>query len=83
MFDGGHAEELFQHEEAAADARGRGRDPSKSLIAVGPHSAQVCMHASDVFGYQQWFLFDDQWAAAHPNMARSLLRYTSGWDPFA
>jgi hypothetical protein len=30
-----------------------------------------------------WFLFDTVWAAAHPDLAQSLLRYASGWDPLA
>jgi hypothetical protein len=27
-------------------------------------------------------LFDDQWAAANPQLATSILRYGSNWDPF-
>ena len=30
--------------------------------------------------YHQWIFFDDQWAAAHPDLANSLLRYTRCWD---
>jgi hypothetical protein len=57
-------------------------DPSQSLISVAPHLAQAAMHASGAFGYQQWFLFDDLWASAHPALAASLLRYAAGWDPW-
>lgn len=41
------------------------------------------MHVLDWCGYQQWFLFDDLWAAAHPHLAESLLRYNRDPDPFA
>ena len=41
------------------------------------------MYASTVFGYQQWYLFDDMWAAAHPDLAASLLRYATSWNPYA
>ncbi|WP_436530913.1 hypothetical protein [Actinoplanes sp. HUAS TT8] len=58
-----------------------GRKPEASLILVGRHLAQMAMHCSTEFGFQQWFLFDDVWAAAYPDLAASLLRYASGWDP--
>jgi len=67
--------------DAAADARRTGRDPEKTRLVCSPHIAQMCMHASDIYGFQQWFVFDDCWAARHPNLARSLLRYCTGWDP--
>ncbi|WP_104482065.1 hypothetical protein V5P93_001695 [Actinokineospora auranticolor] len=58
-----------------------GRDPAKSLLRVDPHLAQFAMHCNESFGYQQWFLFDSTWAAAHPALANSLLRYSHHWDP--
>ncbi|MEV4510338.1 hypothetical protein AB0K00_15390 [Dactylosporangium sp. NPDC049525] len=58
-----------------------GRDPDASLLRVDDHLAQLAMHCSEAFGYQQWFLFDTVWAAAHPDLARSLLRYAGHWDP--
>lgn len=57
-------------------------DPSKSVIHVGKHAVLFCPHTSSAFGHEQWVLFDDQWAAAHPQLATSLLRYGSHWDPF-
>jgi hypothetical protein len=73
------------HREATAIIDGGGctggRDPGASLLRVDEHLAQLAMHCSDVFGYQQWFLFDTRWAAAHPDLARSLLRYAGHWDP--
>lgn len=57
-------------------------DPTKSVIQVGRHAALFCPHTSSAFGHEQWVLFDDQWAAANPNLATSLLRYGSNWDPF-
>jgi hypothetical protein len=56
---------------------------TKSLVRVDTHLAQVARHIDDFFGYDQWFLFDTRWATAHPALARSLLRYTAHWDPFA
>jgi hypothetical protein len=50
-----------------------GRDPERSVIDVAGHIAQMSMHASAFFGHQQWYLFDDLWAAAHPELAASLI----------
>jgi hypothetical protein len=52
-----------------------------SLLRVDEHLAQLAMHCSESFGYQQWYLFDTTWAATHPNLAHSLLRYANHWDP--
>ncbi|GAA2637636.1 hypothetical protein [Paractinoplanes durhamensis] len=59
-----------------------GKDNPRSLISADPHIVQVARHIDDFFGYDQWFLFDTRWAAAHPDLARSLLRYAAHWDPF-
>ncbi|MDI1435029.1 hypothetical protein [Polyangium sorediatum] len=56
-------------------------DPEKALVQVGKHAALFCPHTSSAFGYEQWILFDDRWAAAHPALAASMLRYANGWDP--
>lgn len=58
-----------------------GRDPALSKLAAGDHLAQLAMHTNDFFGYQQWYLFDKAWAATHPALAQSLLRYAGHWDP--
>jgi hypothetical protein len=58
-----------------------GRRPEASLLRVGDHMAQCAMHCGESFGYQQWYLFDTAWAATHPDLARSLLRYAEHWDP--
>jgi uncharacterized protein (TIGR02996 family) len=58
--------------------------PEKSRIVVDQHVAQLCLHVDcweynrDV--YHQWIFFDDRWAAAHPDLANSILRYTRCWD---
>jgi hypothetical protein len=57
--------------------------PDRSLVQLSPHLAQVARYIDEFFGFDQWFLFDTGWAAAHPDGARSLLRYAAGWDPFA
>ncbi|MFI5490353.1 hypothetical protein [Micromonospora echinaurantiaca] len=55
---------------------------AESLIRLDPHIAQVARYLDEFFGFDQWFLFDTRWAAAHPDLARSLLRYAASWDPF-
>lgn len=58
------------------------RDPALSRIQVTRHLAQAVIHVDQRFSYQRWYLFDDVWAAAHPDLAASLLRCAAGWDPF-
>jgi uncharacterized protein (TIGR02996 family) len=58
-------------------------DPKKSLVHVEDHLAQLCLHTDRWDGvdlYHQWFLFDDLWAGAHPDLATALLRYARTWD---
>lgn len=57
------------------------RDPAATRIREAEHMAQIALHANLFFGHDRWWLFDDAWAAAHPDLARSLLRYAAGWDP--
>ncbi|WP_067708622.1 hypothetical protein [Actinoplanes awajinensis] len=78
------AEELAQAGELVAKATFTGgRRPEESLIRVGQQLAQVAMHCSAEFGYQQWFLFDNRWVAGHPDLAASLLHYAADWDPLS
>lgn len=56
--------------------------PAESLIRLDTHIAQVARYIDGFFGFDQWFLFDTRWAAAHPDLARSLLRYAAHWDPY-
>src|SRR5262249_27033194 len=51
------------------------RDPGLSSVRVDEHIAQFAMHHNNIDGHEQWFLFDDVWAASHPELAESLLRY--------
>ncbi|MFF5244648.1 hypothetical protein ACFY3V_10235 [Streptosporangium sp. NPDC000095] len=62
-------------------APARGRDPHRTIIRQSEHVAQMAIHIDDYFGYRQWFVFDDVWAAAHPDLAASLLHCGSHWDP--
>ena len=75
------------HEAAMAELAtvtlDEGRDPERSVIDVAEHIAQMSMHASAFFGHQQWYLFDDVWAAARPELAASLMRYAASWNPYA
>jgi hypothetical protein len=69
--------------ESASVTLDGGRDPVRSVIDVTEHIAQMSMHVSSFFGHQQWYLFDDVWAAAHPELAASLMRYAASWNPYA
>ncbi|MEU0557105.1 hypothetical protein [Dactylosporangium sp. NPDC006015] len=66
---------------AVGDSTGD-RSPDRTLLRVDEHLAQMAMHTNETFGFQQWFLFDTAWVAAHPVLARSLLWYAGHWDPF-
>ncbi|GAA3456053.1 hypothetical protein [Dactylosporangium matsuzakiense] len=68
---------------AAAEPLTGGRRPELSRLRADTHVAQLAMHCSEFFGFQQWYLFDTVWADAHPELASSLLRYATGWDPLA
>lgn len=78
---GSHAEAVVEFAEVAGTLAPNSGDATLTKIELGEHIAQVAQHVSKFFGYQQWFLFDDRWAAAHPGLARSLLRYGTSWDP--
>ena len=54
-------------------------DPSRNVVQVCNHVAQVSIHAGGS-SFDQWFVFDDLWGAAHPELANSLLRYCTRWD---
>ncbi|WP_422741378.1 hypothetical protein ACN27B_21775 [Micromonospora sp. WMMD754] len=56
--------------------------PTESLIRLDTHIAQVARYIDGFFGFDQWFLFDNRWAAANPDLARSLLRHAAHWDPY-
>jgi hypothetical protein len=58
-----------------------GRDPGRTLIRCDRHLARMAIHMDEYFGHRQWFLFDDVWAAAHPDLAASLMRFGAHWDP--
>ncbi|WP_033338846.1 hypothetical protein [Catenuloplanes japonicus] len=81
--DGYPASEV--HAEAHAEIVGELREAAapETLTAGSAHIVQVARYIDDFFGHDQWFLFDTRWAAAHPDLARSLLRYATDWDPFA
>ncbi|WP_433788531.1 hypothetical protein [Actinoplanes sp. CA-252034] len=60
----------------------RSLEATKSLIHLDTNIVQTARYIDDFFGFDQWFLFDTLWAAAHSDLARSLLRYAAHWDPF-
>lgn len=68
---------------AAAEPHTHGGDPSLAIIQESAGAVLFAPHASADLGHQQWILFDDRWASAHPDLAASILRYGRDWDPFA
>ena len=64
------------------EVAGEDHDGKESLVLESDHTAVLCAHLSGALGYRQLILFDDRWAAAHPDFATSLIRYTLSWDPF-
>lgn len=78
-----HAAAVADFSTAAASLRPNSGESKHTRLELAEHVAVVAQHVSEFFGHQQWFLFDDRWAAAHPALARSLLRYGVHWDPLA
>jgi hypothetical protein len=60
------------------------RNPRKDKRRVQEHVAQASVHMDRAVEpgelFHQWILFDHQWAAAHPDLANSLLRLALRWD---
>jgi hypothetical protein len=60
--------------------------PALCHAHVEDHLAQLCLNTEHwrsyrrVDLYHQWIFFDDLWAAAHPELANSILRYARCWD---
>ena len=77
----GYGPSLTDIESVSAHADDR--RSTTSLIQPGTQITQAARFIGDFFGFDQWFLFDRQWAAAHPELARSLLRYAAQWDPYS
>ena len=51
--------------------------------AVRPHIAQVCKRLnphSHRAAFYHFIVFDDLWAAAHPDLANGVLRFAGRWD---
>jgi uncharacterized protein (TIGR02996 family) len=76
---------LAEHGKPAAGlhllrlALGRMYGETDQRVHVGEHVVQVYFPDShDVF--DQWILFDDLWASAHPVLADALLRFATRWD---
>jgi uncharacterized protein (TIGR02996 family) len=54
--------------------------PDKSRVQVDEHVAVLCRHVNQWNAYHQWYLFDDLWASAQPDLANAILRYAARWD---
>lgn len=72
------------HEAALRLTAARPPAPSlhreRTVVHVGEHLAQLFLSGwNDTYG--QWFLFDDRWAGAHPDLAASLTWFAAHWDP--
>lgn len=55
-------------------------NPSRTMDQVGEHVVQSFSAPGDDPRYDHWFIFDDLWGAAHPDLADALLRYATRWD---
>lgn len=76
----GYSPSLSDIESVPAQADDR--RSTASLVQLDTRIAQAARYIDDFVGFDQWFLFDTQWAAAQPDLARSLLRYAAHWDPY-
>ena len=75
------AREEFESILAGIAEKDRRYDPSKSIIEIGDHLAQLCLHVGWMAEmYHQWIIFDDLWAGANPALAEGILRYGQRWD---
>jgi len=52
------------------------------IIHEHEHVTTMCAPITTPAGHQQWVLFDDRWAATHPQLAGAIMRAASEWDPF-
>lgn len=55
-------------------------DRDGTVVRTGEHVAQMFVHGGHGT-YEQWFLFDDRWAGAYPELASSLIWFAYHWDP--
>jgi hypothetical protein len=55
---------------------------AKLVIHATPHAVLFSPYVTGSFGHQQWIFFDDLWASANADLATSMLRYATSWDPF-
>lgn len=78
---GEHAKARGEFEVAAKKLKHEG-DHAQSLINVGDHVATLCAHTSKELGFQQWVLFDDRWAGAQGDLAKSIVHAAQHADPF-
>lgn len=69
------------HAEIEAQRALYGVEPGRSEIATSTHTAQLCQEAtlSGESAFEHWFLFDDVWASAHPELAQGVMCYVSSW----
>jgi hypothetical protein len=58
-------------------------DAGAPLLHESAHATLLAARRSPDLGHEQWIFFDDLWAAAHRDLAASLLHHASHWDPFA
>jgi uncharacterized protein (TIGR02996 family) len=55
----------------------------EDMVVAHTHVAQACKRLNGHRGESAFYhiiLFDDRWAAAHPDLANSVLRFAARWD---
>jgi uncharacterized protein (TIGR02996 family) len=55
-------------------------DSARNLFQVGDHVVQLFAYCGDDYRFDHWFLFDDLWGSANPELAGALVRYGCRWD---
>ncbi len=56
-----------------------GKPTIPNEVFVGDHIFHLYLHQGQN-DFEQWIVFDDVWASAHPNLAHSLVKFTTHWD---
>lgn len=76
-----------QNSRALVELLDRRQKEAEIRVHVDEHLAQLCFREHrckypkrTLNIYEQWIVFDDLWASAHPDLANSILRYVQRWD---
>ncbi len=77
----GHCREVAR--QAIFEMKTRRGEPEKALLLHDEEHFFHFVSNQGNFWNFQFFLFDDIWAGANPDLANSILKYCYTWDPFS